>query len=211
MPIAGDRPPRLGGDVVTVEYMREDFVAYPEYEQQMCMPNGDGCGPVLARSPELVDSTTPMMVMRSTMAIAGWTSPRRSYCKGSDSLLALVRSRRVIRNFLSDNPSAEDGCNLVGRQQGINAKEFPAEIEKDLAYSGLTEVVEPDGRQYMLKLDRVLVGSISAGIEPFQVRRNVERKMRFFLVAHEPGALLRVIAKQRQDQAVLEKSDAAHR
>ena len=33
--IAGDRPPRLGGDVVTFEDMREILVAYLEYEQQM--------------------------------------------------------------------------------------------------------------------------------------------------------------------------------
>ena len=62
MPIAGDRPPRLGGDVDTVENLREVLVVYSEYEQQMCMPNGDGRGPVLARSRKLVDSTTPMMV-----------------------------------------------------------------------------------------------------------------------------------------------------
>ena len=62
MPIAGDRPPRLGGDVDTVENLREVLVVYSEYQQQMCIPNGDGCGPVLARSRELVDSTTPMMV-----------------------------------------------------------------------------------------------------------------------------------------------------
>ena len=35
--------------------------------------------------------------------------------------------------------------------------------------------------------------------------------MRICLGAHEPGALLSVIAKQRQDQAVPERSDAAHR
>ena len=33
--IAGDRPPRLGGDVVTFEDMSEFLVAYLEYEQQM--------------------------------------------------------------------------------------------------------------------------------------------------------------------------------
>ena len=33
--IGGDRPPRLGGDVVTFEDMREYFAAYLEYEQHM--------------------------------------------------------------------------------------------------------------------------------------------------------------------------------
>ena len=33
--IVGDRPPRLGGDAVTSEGMREFLVAYSEYEQQM--------------------------------------------------------------------------------------------------------------------------------------------------------------------------------
>ena len=33
--IEGDRPPRLGGDVVTFKDMREILAAYSEYEQQM--------------------------------------------------------------------------------------------------------------------------------------------------------------------------------
>ena len=37
--IAGDRPPRLGGDVVTFEDMREFLVACLEYEQQMHVAN----------------------------------------------------------------------------------------------------------------------------------------------------------------------------
>ena len=59
--IAGDRPPRLGGDVVTFEDMREILVAYLEYEQQMHVANEDGRDGVLARRRELVDSTTQMM------------------------------------------------------------------------------------------------------------------------------------------------------
>ena len=37
--IGGDRPPRLGSVVVTLEYMREFLVAYSEYEWQMHIHN----------------------------------------------------------------------------------------------------------------------------------------------------------------------------
>ena len=60
--IGGDRPLRLGGDVVTFENMREFLVAYSEYEQQMHITNQDGGDRVLARGRELVDSSTQMMV-----------------------------------------------------------------------------------------------------------------------------------------------------
>ena len=60
--IGGDRPPRLGEDVVTFEDMRESLVAYLEYEQQMHVANEDGGDRVLARRRELVDSATQMMV-----------------------------------------------------------------------------------------------------------------------------------------------------
>ena len=60
--IAGDRPPRLGGDVVTFESMRELLVAYWEYEQQMHVANEDGGDKVQSRRRELVDSATQIMV-----------------------------------------------------------------------------------------------------------------------------------------------------
>ena len=60
--IGGDRPPRLGGDAVNVETMREFLVAYSEYEQQIHITNQDGGDPVLARRRELIDSATQMMV-----------------------------------------------------------------------------------------------------------------------------------------------------
>ena len=47
--IGGDRPPSLGGDVVTFEDMREFLVAYSEYKQQMHITNQDGGDRVLAR------------------------------------------------------------------------------------------------------------------------------------------------------------------
>ena len=49
-------------------------------------------------------------------------------------------------------------------------------LRKYLAYSGLTDVVKPGGRQYTLKHGRVLV-KISAGIEPLEFRRKGEREM----------------------------------
>ena len=60
--IGGDRPPRLGEDVVTFEDMRESLVAYLEYEQQMHVANEDGGDRALARSRELVDSVSQMIV-----------------------------------------------------------------------------------------------------------------------------------------------------
>ena len=60
--IGGDRPSRLGGDVVTFEDMREFLVAYLEYEQQMHVANEYGGDRVLARRRKLVDSATQMMV-----------------------------------------------------------------------------------------------------------------------------------------------------
>ena len=62
MTIAGDRPPWLGGDTVTLEDMREVLVAYFEYEQRMHAANEDGGDRVLARRRELVDSSQQMMV-----------------------------------------------------------------------------------------------------------------------------------------------------
>ena len=50
MTIGGDRPPRLGGDVVTFEDLREFLVAHSEYEPQMHITNQDAGDRVLARS-----------------------------------------------------------------------------------------------------------------------------------------------------------------
>ena len=61
--IGGDRPPTLGGYVVTFEDMGEFLVAYSEYEQQMRITNQDGGDRILARRRELVDSATQMMVI----------------------------------------------------------------------------------------------------------------------------------------------------
>ena len=62
MTFGGDRPPRLGGEVVTFQHLREFVVDYLEYEQQMHVASEDGGDKVLARRREMVDSATQMMV-----------------------------------------------------------------------------------------------------------------------------------------------------
>ena len=62
-----------------------------------------------------------------------------------------------------------------------------------------------------LKHGKVLVEVISAGMEPLEFRRKVEREMRFNLVVHDPDALFNIIDQQRRDQAVVEVNDAARR
>ena len=51
-------------------------------------------------------------------------------------------------------------------------------------------------RQYTLKHGKVLVEAISAGIEPLEFRRKVEREMRFNVVVHDPDALFKIIHQQ---------------
>ena len=58
MTIGRDKPPRLGGDVVTFEDLREFLVAYSAYHTR----HQGGGDRVLARRRELVDSATQMMV-----------------------------------------------------------------------------------------------------------------------------------------------------
>ena len=72
-------------------------------------------------------------------------------------------------------------------------------------------MVKPGGRQYTLKHGKVLVEAISAGIEPLEFRRKVEREMRFNLVVHHPDALFNIIDQRRRDQGVIEANDAARR
>ena len=84
-------------------------------------------------------------------------------------------------------------------------------MRKNLADSGLTEVVRSDGRQYTLKHGKVLVEATAAGIEPPELRRKVEKSLRFDLVTHDPDALFNTVAKQQWDQAVTEPNDAEPR
>ena len=59
--IGGDRPPRLGGDVVTFDDTRECFIDYSEYEQQIRVADEGGGDRVLAKRRDLVDSAKQMM------------------------------------------------------------------------------------------------------------------------------------------------------
>ena len=98
--IGGDRPPRLGGGVVTFEDMREFLVAYLEYEHQMHVANEDGGDRVLARRRELVDSATQMMVGGEFYDGKPWIDlSEQELRKGSKSLLALMCSRRGLYIF----------------------------------------------------------------------------------------------------------------
>ena len=72
-------------------------------------------------------------------------------------------------------------------------------------------MVRPDGRQYTLKHGKVLAEAIAAGIEPLELRRKVEKNMRFDLVTRDPVALFDIIAKQHRGQAVIEVNDAERR
>ena len=73
------------------------------------------------------------------------------------------------------------------------------------------EVVRPGGRQYSLKHRKVLVEAIAAGIEPLELRRKVEKKMRCDLETHDPDALFSMIATQQRVQAVIEANNAVRR
>ena len=60
--IGGDRPPRLGGDVVTSKMCADFLLLARSMKQQMRVANQDGGDRAFARRRELVDSATQMMV-----------------------------------------------------------------------------------------------------------------------------------------------------
>ena len=206
----GDRPPRLGGNVVTLEDMRKFFVAHSEYEQQMRITNQDGGDRVLGRRRELVDSATQMMVADEFYDGKPWVD-----LSEEEQLQGLKKFAGVDMQQTSD----KDFCRQIFRVLKMDAS-VPVDsrvfmqkraLRKYLADSGLTEVVRPDGRQYTLKHGKVLVEAITAGIEPLEFRRKGEKKTRFDLVTHDPDALFSIIAKQQRDQAVIEANDAVRR
>ena len=71
--------------------------------------------------------------------------------------------------------------------------------------------MKPGGRQYTLKHAKVQVEAIAAAIEPIELRRKVEKEMRYNLIVHDPDALFNIIDQQRRDQDVFEANDAARR
>ena len=178
MTIGGDRPPRLGGDVVTFEDMREFLVAYTEYEQQMRIANQDGGDRVVARRRKLVDSGTQMMVADEFYDGKPWVDLSEQ---------GLLQGLTGFAGVDIQQISEEDFCGQIFRMLKMDAS-VPVDstvfvqkraLRKYLADSGLTEVVRPDGRQYTLKHGKVLVEAIAAGIEPLEFRRKVEEKYAF--------------------------------
>ena len=74
-----NRPPRLGGDVVTFEDMCEFLVAYLEFEQQMHVANEDGGDRVLAGGESWqIRRHKRWLLTISTMASPGSISPSSS-------------------------------------------------------------------------------------------------------------------------------------
>ena len=166
--IAGDRPPRLGGDVVTFDDMREFLVAYLEYEQQMHVANEDG-DRVLARRRELVDSATQMMVADE-------------FYDGKPCIdlseQELEKGRETFAGVDVQQASDVDFCRQIFRVLTMDAS-APVDstvflqkraLRKYLADRGLTDVVKPGGRPYTLKHGKVLVEALAAGMELLEFR-----------------------------------------
>ena len=149
--IGGDRPPRLGGDVVTFEDIGEFLVAYLDYEQQMLVANEDGGDRVLARTRELVDLATRMMVADEFCDGKPWIDLSEQELKKGLEKLAGVDVQQT---------SDEDFCRQISRVLKMDAS-VPVDsrvfmqkrvLRKYLADSRLTNVVKPGGRQNTLKL-----------------------------------------------------------
>ena len=115
--IGGDRPPRLGGDVVSFEDMREFPVSYSEYEQQMLITNQYGRDRVLARRRELVDSATQMMVVDEFYDGKPWVDlSEEEVLQGLKRFAGVDLQQTSHDVFLPSNIlCAEDGCERAGR------------------------------------------------------------------------------------------------
>ena len=174
----------------------------------MHIANEDGGDRVLARRQELVDSATQMMVADEFYDGKSWIDLTEKELKQELETFAgvdvqqtsdVVFSRQIFRVLKMD--ASVPVVSRVFMQKGA--------LRNNLADSRLTGVVKPCGRQYTLKHGNVIVEAISAGIEPLEFRRKVEREMRCNLVVHDPDALFNIIDQQRRDQAVIEANDAA--
>ena len=137
MTIAGDKPPRLGGDAVTDD-MREFLVAYLEYQQQMHVANEDGGNMVLARRRELVADEfyngkpwidfTEQELKKGLEKVAGVDVQQTSdveFC------------RQVFRVLTMDASVPVDSRVLMQKRA----------LQTYIADSGLTDVVKPGGRK----------------------------------------------------------------
>ena len=115
--IAGDRPPRLGGDVATLEDMRLFIVTYLVYEQQMHVANEDGRDMVFARRRELVDSAKQNMVAVEFYHGKPWIDlSERELKKGLETFAGIdvhqtsdvEFCRQIFRCLLYTSPSPRD-------------------------------------------------------------------------------------------------------
>ena len=171
----------------------------------MHVANEDGRDRVLARRRELVDSSTQIMVADE-------------FHDGKPSIDLSEKLKKPFAGVDVQQPSDMDFCHqifLVLKMDAsvpVDSRVFMQKraLRKYLADSGITDVVEPGGRQYSLKQGKVLVEAIAAGKWPLEFRRKVEREVRFNLVVHDPDALFNIIDQQRRDQ-VIEANDAARR
>ena len=209
--IGGDRPPRLGGDVVAFEDMREILVAYSEYEQHMHITNRNGGDRVLARRLELVGSATQRMVTDEVYNGKPFVDLSEEELMQGLKMVAGVD----ILQQMSDDEFGRQIFRVLKMDASVpvNSRVFVQKraLRKYIADSGVAEVVRPDGRQYTLKHGKVLVEAIAAGIEPLEFSRKVEKRMRFDLVTIDLDTLFNLIAKQQRDQAVIEANDDERR
>ena len=177
----------------------------------MHITNRDGGDRVLARSRELVDSATQMIVADEFYDDKPWVDVSEE-----ELMQGLKRFAGVD---MQQQTSDDDFCRQIFRVLKMDAgvtidsRVFMQKraLREYLANSGRTAVVRPDGRQYTFKHAKVLVEAIAAGIEPLEFCRKMEKKMRFDLVTHDPDALFNIIAKQQRDQAVTEINNAERR
>ena len=176
----------------------------------MHITNQDGGDRVLARGIELVYSATVMMVTDELYDDKPWVELSEEDLLQGLKMFAVVDVQQT---------SDEVFCSQTFRVLKIDAN-VPVDsrvfmqkraLRKYLSDGGLTELVMPDGRQYTLKPDKVLVEAIAVEIEPLEFRRKVENNILFDLATHDPDASFNVIAKQQPDQAVIEANDVDRR
>ena len=161
----GDRPPRLGDDVVTLEDMREFLVACSEYEKQMRITNQDGGDRVLARRRELEESMTQVMEADEFYDDKRWVD-----LSEEELLQGLKRFAVVDKQQTSD----EDFCRQILGVLKMDASVPVASrvsrqnlaLLKYLHDNGRRAVLRPDGRQYTRKHHgKVPVEAIATRIE----------------------------------------------
>ena len=170
----GDRPQKLGGDIVIFEDIREFLVAYSEYHQQMHITNQDGGDRVQARSRELQYMATQIMVADEFYDDKTWVDlSEEELLQGLEFFSGVGMQQtcdeyfyRQIFRVLKMHANVPV-VSMVSMQKRA--------LRKYLSDSGHTEVVRPDGRQYTLKHGVVLVDAISEEIESFEFRRKVEK------------------------------------